>query len=72
MKILKLLFRYGQLNTSDVASRVGVNYESALRNLRLLEIEGIVKHRLSGRSRFFRFDNSLKAKATMKLLEAWE
>jgi predicted ArsR family transcriptional regulator len=43
-KILKLLFQYDQLNTSDVAKRVGINYETALRNLQLLENEGLVKH----------------------------
>jgi DNA-binding transcriptional ArsR family regulator len=72
MKILKLLFKYGQLNTSRIARRIGANYETALRNLRLLEKEALVRQRLSGKARFFRLDDSAKARATRELLEAWE
>jgi predicted ArsR family transcriptional regulator len=72
MKILKLLFQYGQLNTSETAKRIGANYETALRNLQLLKKEGLVQQRLSGRIKFFRFANSVKTKATIELLEAWE
>jgi ArsR family transcriptional regulator, lead/cadmium/zinc/bismuth-responsive transcriptional repressor len=72
MKILKLLFRLGQLNTSDLAQRVGGNYSSTLRHLELLEKEDLIEQRVSGRTRFFRFANSSKAKATMKLLEEWD
>jgi predicted transcriptional regulator len=72
MRILKLLFKLGQLNTTDLAHRLGANYAITLRNLILLEREGIVTKRLSGKTRFFRFTNSLKARATMKLLEEWE
>ena len=72
MKILKLLFRLGQLNTSDLAQRVGGNYTSTLKHLELLEREKLIEQRVSGRTRFFRFANSAKAQATMKLLEEWE
>jgi predicted ArsR family transcriptional regulator len=72
MKILKILFQYRQLNTSTIARRVGANYETALRNLQLLEKENLVKHRISGKTRFFRLDDSMKARATKNLLEAWE
>jgi len=72
MKILKLLFRLGQLNTSDLAQRVGGNYTSTLKHLELLEREKLIEQRVSGRTRFFRFANSPKAQATMKLLEEWE
>ena len=45
MKILKLLFKFGQLNTSDLAHRLGANYTTTLRNLDLLEKEGLItKH----------------------------
>jgi len=71
MKILKLLFNLGQLNTSDLAHRLGANYATTLRHLALLEKEGLVTQRLSGRTKFFRFANSLKAQAIMKLLEKW-
>jgi predicted transcriptional regulator len=72
MKILKLLFRLGQLNTSDLAQRVGGNYSSTLKHLVLMEKENIIEKRVSGRTRFFRFANSAKAQATMKVLEEWE
>jgi len=72
MKILKLLFRLGQLNTSDLAQRVGGNYTSTLKHLELLEREKLIEQRVSGRTRFFRFANSAKAQATIKLLEEWE
>ena len=72
MKVLKLLFMCGQMNPSDIAERLKVNYQLALRHLELLEKETVVQHRLSGRIKYFRFANTVKAQATMKLLEIWE
>jgi predicted ArsR family transcriptional regulator len=72
MKILKLLFQYGQLNTSRIAQRLGTNYATAIRHLALLKKEGVVEQRLSGKTRFFRFASTLKGRAVMKLLEEWE
>ena len=72
MRMLKLLFQYAQLNTSDLAHRLGVNYATTLRHLLLLKNEGIVTERRSGKTRFFRFTKTLKARAVMKLLEEWE
>jgi predicted ArsR family transcriptional regulator len=72
MKILRLLFLYSQLNTSSIMAKLRVNYEITLGHLELLEEEGIVQHRNSGRAKFFRFANTLKAKATLRLLEEWE
>jgi predicted transcriptional regulator len=72
MKVLKLLFRCGQLNTTDLARRLGANYATTLSRLTLLKNEGIVTDRLSGRTRFFRFTKTAKAQAVMKLLEEWE
>lgn len=69
---LELLFQYGQLNTSNITHKLGVNYEITLEHLELLESEGIVQHRNSGRIKFFRFANTVKARATVKLLEEWE
>ena len=71
MKILKLLFKFRQLNTSDLAHRLGANYTTTLRNLDLLEKEGLIQQRLCGRTRFFRFTDTLKARATMRLLDEW-
>jgi DNA-binding transcriptional ArsR family regulator len=72
MKILKLLFNLGQLNTSDLAQRLGANYETTLSHLALLEKEGLITQRLSGRTRFFRFARTIKARAVMSLLKEWE
>jgi DNA-binding transcriptional ArsR family regulator len=72
MKILKLLSKYGQLNTSSLAQRLGTNYATTLKHLSLLKKEGVVFERVSGKTRFFRFTNTLKARAVMKLLEEWE
>jgi len=71
MKILKLLWKFGQLNTSDLAHRLGSSHLATLRHLTLLKEEGIVTQRMSGRTRFFRFAHTMKAKATIKLLEVW-
>ncbi len=72
MKILKLLFNLGQLHASDVADRIGMNYVTTVKHLAILEEERLVEHRVSGRVRFFRFANSVKARATIKLLEDWD
>jgi DNA-binding transcriptional ArsR family regulator len=72
MRILKLLFKLGQLNTSDLAHRLGANYATTLGHLSLLKSEGIIAERLSGKTRFFRFTKTLKAQAVMRLLEEWE
>jgi DNA-binding transcriptional ArsR family regulator len=42
-----------------------------MQHLTLLEKEGVITQRLSGRTRFFRFANTLKAQAVQKLLEEW-
>jgi DNA-binding transcriptional ArsR family regulator len=67
-----MLFNLGQLNISDLAHRLGTNYATTLRHLGLLKKEGIVTEMRSGRTRFFRFTKTLKARAVMKLLEEWE
>jgi DNA-binding transcriptional ArsR family regulator len=72
MRILKLLFNLGQLNTSDLAHRLGANYATTLKHLTLLKKEGVVSEKRSGNTRFFRFTKTLKARAIMKLLDEWE
>jgi len=39
MKVLMLLYKFGQLNTSDIAERLKVNYSLASKHLELLENE---------------------------------
>jgi predicted transcriptional regulator len=73
MKILKLIYQLGQLNVSDVARRLKLNFVSTSKHLKLLESEGILQERTYGRVRMYRFnDGSAKAKALQNLLDVWE
>jgi len=73
MKILKLLNSLGQLNVSDIARRIKINFATIDGHLQLLEAEGIVKEYLYGRMRLYSFnETSEKAKAIQKLLQVWE
>ncbi len=73
MKILKLIERLGELNVSDVARRIGVNFTTTSRHLRVLEEETILQERTYGRIRMYRFNQaSPKAKAVQQLIETWE
>ena len=73
MKILKLIYQFGQLNVSDIARRLKVNYASTSNHLKILESEGILQKLTYGRVRMYRFnEGSAKAKAIVGLIEAWE
>jgi predicted transcriptional regulator len=73
MKILKALKKYGRLKTSEIADKVRSSFALTASHLMLLEGQGILTHANFGvRSRIYRFSESLKAKAILKLLEAWE
>ncbi len=73
MKILKLVARLGELNVSDIARRIGVNFTTTSRHLQVLESEGILQQRTYGRIRMYRFNQaSPKAKAVQDLIEVWE
>jgi len=50
-----------------IARRLGTNCATTLKNLALLEKENLLEHRLSGRTRFFRFAKGLKAKAAREV-----
>ena len=73
MKILMLVYQLGQLNVSDVARRLKLNYTSTSEHLKILEKEDILQERVYGRVRMYRFnEGSAKAKAVAALIEAWE
>jgi len=73
MRILKILAQISELNVSEIARRLGVNYSTASKHLKVLEDEDILKHKVFGRIRLYRFnENSPKAKAVQNLIEAWE
>jgi predicted ArsR family transcriptional regulator len=57
IKILKLLIQSDQLNASEIAHQIGLNYTSANTHLKALEDEGILTHRMYGkRIRLYRFN----------------
>jgi DNA-binding transcriptional ArsR family regulator len=73
MKILKLIDRLGELNVSDVARRIKINFTTTSKHLLLLKDEGILEERTYGRIRMYRFNQaSPKAKAIQSLIEVWE
>jgi len=73
MKILKILSEVGELNISGIARRLGVNYGTTNKHLKILENEGIVQHKRFGRIRIYRLNkHSPKTKAIQNLLEVWE
>ena len=73
MKILKTLKKYERLKTSQIAGRVGSSFTLVASRLRMLENQSILTHADFGvRSHVYRFNDSPKAKALAKLLEAWE
>jgi predicted transcriptional regulator len=73
MKILKILMQVGELNVSEIARRLSVNYNTTSKHLKVLEDEGILQHKVFGRIRLYRLnEHSPKAKGVQNLMEAWE
>ena len=73
MKILKVIYQLGQLNVSDIARRIKLNFTSTSEHLKVLTSEGILQERTYGRVRMYRLDeSSAKAMAVVALIEAWE
>jgi DNA-binding transcriptional ArsR family regulator len=73
MKILKILVHVGELNVSEIARRLNVNYLTTSKHLKVLEDEGILLHKMFGRIRLYRLhEHSLKAKAVQNIIDAWE
>jgi DNA-binding transcriptional ArsR family regulator len=73
MKILKILFNVGELNVSEIARRLKINYVSANNHLKILEDEGILQRKMFGRIQLYRVnEQSPKTKALQNLVDAWE
>ncbi|MCK5628604.1 winged helix-turn-helix transcriptional regulator [Candidatus Bathyarchaeota archaeon] len=73
MKIMKIIAHLGELNISEIARRIKVNYSTTNQHLRVLEDENIFRQRTYGRIRLYRFnEHSPKAKAVKNLIEVWE
>jgi DNA-binding transcriptional ArsR family regulator len=73
IEILKILFNVGELNVSEIARRLRINYVSANKHLKILEDEGILLRKMFGRVRLYRVNQqSPKAKALQNLIDVWE
>ena len=73
MKILKILMQVGELNVSEIARRLSVNYKTTDKHLQVLEDEGMVKRKVFGRIRLYRLnESSPKVKAVQNLIKIWE
>ena len=73
MKILRMLVQTGELNVSQIARRLNVNYTTTSKHLKVLEDEGILIHKEFGRIRLYRLnEHSVKAKVVQALVETWE
>jgi DNA-binding transcriptional ArsR family regulator len=73
MKILKILMQVGELNVSQIARRLGANYRTTKEHLKILEDEGIVKHKVFGRIRLYRLNRSSpKTAAVQNLVQVWK
>jgi DNA-binding HxlR family transcriptional regulator len=73
MKILRILVQVGELNGSEIARRLNVNYVTTSKHLKALENEGVLVHKVFGRICLYRLsERSPKAKAVLTLIETWE
>ncbi len=72
IKILKTLSEIGELNVSEIARRVGLNYTTTKKHLEILEKFGLVRHKKYGRIHIFQFnEENHRAKIVRKLIELW-
>ena len=73
MRILKILMQVGELNVSEIARRLRVNYKTTDKHLEILEDEDMIKHKRFGRIRLYRLNiSSPRTKAIQNLIEVWE
>lgn len=73
MKILKILMQLGELNVSQIARRLGVNYKTTNGHLKVLEDEGMVRCKMFGRIRLYRLNKpSPRVEVVQNLIEVWE
>ena len=73
MKILRILVQVGELNGSEIARRLNINYVLASKHLRALEDEGVLTHKAFGRVRLYRLnERSPRGKAVQTFIETWE
>ena len=52
-KILKLIKKYKAMSTNEIADRLGMGYDTALKYLQNLEKKNKIKHRKRGATRYW-------------------
>ena len=73
IKIVKILALTGELNVSEIARRLGVNYKTTRKHLEVLENENMIKHKLFGRIRLYKLNKSSpKTEAVQNLIQTWD
>ncbi len=73
IRILRILDQVSSLNVTEIARRLGANYKTTDKHLRILEEEGLVRQKLFGRIRlYFLNESSPRTKALKSLMTIWE
>ncbi|MEM3694910.1 MAG: winged helix-turn-helix domain-containing protein [Candidatus Bathyarchaeia archaeon] len=73
IKILKILMSMGELNISELARRLNINYSTARQHLQILEDAGMIKQKTFGKIRLYRLnEQSPRVRALQNLIEVWE
>ncbi|MEM2936188.1 MAG: winged helix-turn-helix domain-containing protein, partial [Candidatus Bathyarchaeia archaeon] len=73
VRILRILAEIGELSTSAIARRAGLNYATTLRHLEALERAGLFQHKVFGRIRIFRFiEGNPRARIVKDLVDIWD
>jgi predicted transcriptional regulator len=73
LKILRILSQIMELNVSEIARRLGANHKTTMKHLKILEDAGFLQHKKFGRIHLYRFnEESARARAVRRLIEAWE
>jgi len=71
-RILKVLSEVGELNISEIARRVELNYTTTNQHLQKLKDAGLVQEKKFGRIRIFRFKNEdQRAQMIKNFIEFW-
>ena len=73
VRILKILSEAGELNISEIARRVELNYTTTNQHLNVLKGADLIQEKKFGRIRIFRFKYEYpRAQAIKNLIDFWE
>jgi len=76
VKVILILWKYGELHTTELAHKLGTNYRLLLRHIEVLSRYGVIEERRIGRLRLVKLSNKAHvielAKALTKMEEYLE